>query len=321
MTEYWAERFDELEEDKNHDAELFLAALLVLFQGSIKSIKQHISSWFGKYGKVSVSDSRKSLSPEERKDFQKVLVGYLRDDVDATWVNKLEKMATKTRISRLEFLETEIRHEIEKVYGRYLKDIDEFAINLFVDQHDRVLFELAKGFDRYVNFEKADLDKVRRMMKTPWAVDGKVYSDRIWTDKTKLINEIDNTIARGLIRGDSCDTMTNEIVKRLNVSYVNADRLVKTESAFLASEAEREAYKKFGVDRYVYRAVIDNRTSEMCRYMNGHIFKVSDMKIGVNAPPLHCRCRSTTYPYFEEEESGLIDTTLTFEQWRQMFLK
>lgn len=316
-TEHWETRFDELEEDKNHQAELFLATLLVLFNGSIRSIKKHVSSWFGKYE----GNFRKNLSPSERKEFQTVLVGYIRDDVDRAWIKKLERMATKTRISRLEFLETEVRHEIEKVYGRYLKDIDEFAINLFVDQHDHVLFELARGTGQYVTFDKVDLDKVRRLTKTPWAVDGRVYSDRIWTNKTKLFNEINNIIERGFIRGDSCETMTNEIVKRLKVSYSDAERLVKTESAFLASEAEREVYKKFGVDRYVYRAVMDHRTSEMCRHMNGHVFNVSDMKIGVNAPPLHVRCRSTTYPYFEEEEDGLVDTGLTFDQWKQMFLK
>lgn len=36
--------------------------------------------------------------------------------------------------------------------------------------------------------------------------------------------------------------------------------------------------------------------------MDGKIFKLSDMKIGTNAPPLHPHCRSCTAPYFEDAE-------------------
>ena len=35
--------------------------------------------------------------------------------------------------------------------------------------------------------------------------------------------------------------------------------------------------------------------------MDGQVFNMSDYKIGLNAPPLHCFCRSCTVPYFEDD--------------------
>ncbi|COT72476.1 phage protein [Streptococcus pneumoniae] len=47
---------------------------------------------------------------------------------------------------------------------------------------------------------------------------------------------------------------------------------------------------------YTYVAKLDNKTSDTCRGMDGKTFKVKDMTPGVNAPPMHAHCRSTTMP-------------------------
>ena len=326
MQEYWHERFEELEEDKNHEAELFAAAVLVLFSGSIKQIKNHIAAWYGRYVTNNIAttqDARRFLSPSERNEFQMTLKTYMAEDVSEKWFMRLERFASRVKVTRLETLEIELQHEIEKLFGKYLKDFDTYFFDLYVDQHDHVLFEIAKGVGKSQVFEKVDMDKLRRLLGEAWAVDGKVYSSRIWDNKVKLVNEIKNVIGQGCIRGDTCREMTDEIVKRMNVSYKNAERLVKTESAFISSEAEREAYKKFGIDLYEFIAILDSRTSEICRYMDGKVIPVSQMKVGLNAPPLHCNCRSTTCPYFkaDEAEGTIVDTNMTFEQWRSIFLK
>ncbi|MGL5051574.1 MAG: minor capsid protein, partial [Fusobacteriaceae bacterium] len=35
------------------------------------------------------------------------------------------------------------------------------------------------------------------------------------------------------------------------------------------------------------------RTSDVCKSLNGKIFKIKDAKVGINCPPLHPFCRST----------------------------
>jgi uncharacterized protein with gpF-like domain len=53
---------------------------------------------------------------------------------------------------------------------------------------------------------------------------------------------------------------------------------------------------------------LDSRTSEICRELNGKRFKLSEAEVGVNYPPMHPNCRSTTQLVLDEEykqkESG-----------------
>ncbi|MDK3993290.1 minor capsid protein, partial [Staphylococcus pseudintermedius] len=48
---------------------------------------------------------------------------------------------------------------------------------------------------------------------------------------------------------------------------------------------------------YEFVAKRDEKTSKICRHYDMKVFKVKDMVPGVNAPPMHPHCRSTTVPY------------------------
>lgn len=45
-------------------------------------------------------------------------------------------------------------------------------------------------------------------------------------------------------------------------------------------------FRESGVKRYRFIATIDERTTSACRWLNGKVFNVADMKLGVNAPPI-----------------------------------
>lgn len=64
-------------------------------------------------------------------------------------------------------------------------------------------------------------------------------------------------------------------------------------------ESQKLTYlKELGEDdEYKYVAKIDSKTSKLCHSLNGKIFIVKDMIPGVNAPPMHPWCRSTTVPH------------------------
>ncbi|MDF0230570.1 polymorphic toxin type 50 domain-containing protein, partial [Staphylococcus pseudintermedius] len=48
---------------------------------------------------------------------------------------------------------------------------------------------------------------------------------------------------------------------------------------------------------YEFVAKRDEKTSKICRHYDKKVFKVKDMVPGVNAPPMHPHCRSTTVPH------------------------
>ncbi|WP_287176782.1 minor capsid protein, partial [Staphylococcus sp.] len=90
-------------------------------------------------------------------------------------------------------------------------------------------------------------------------------------------------------------------------------RLLITETARVQTlAAKRHMLEQHGPDaEYEYHAKIDGKTTKTCRGLNKKVFKVKDMKPGVNAPPMHPFCRSAVAPhinpnwrdeFFEERE-------------------
>ena len=74
-----------------------------------------------------------------------------------------------------------------------------------------------------------------------------------------------------------------------------------TEQAYFTTLGQKDAFGELDVEEYEIVATLDNRTSEKCQDMDGQHFPVKDMQPGVNAPPFHVFCRSTTCPYFNDE--------------------
>ena len=66
----------------------------------------------------------------------------------------------------------------------------------------------------------------------------------------------------------------------------------------MQTEAQKLHYMAtLGKDAKVeFVAKLDERTTKECRSHNGNKIKVSEMVPGVNVPPLHPHCRSTTVP-------------------------
>lgn len=81
---------------------------------------------------------------------------------------------------------------------------------------------------------------------------------------------------------------------------------MRTETNHFNAEAEALAYEELGVEKYVFVATLDNRTSEKCQNHDGKVYNFKDKKTGVNYPPLHPNCRSTTRGYLGEKEEKML---------------
>ena len=69
----------------------------------------------------------------------------------------------------------------------------------------------------------------------------------------------------------------------------------------MQTDVAMESYKKNGNEKYEYMA-LGQRPCDACKAINGQIFDVKKMEIGVNAPPMHPNCMCSTAPYVDEAE-------------------
>ena len=135
-----------------------------------------------------------------------------------------------------------------------------------------------------VSFQTVNDNVIREVMQTNWS--GLTFSERIWDNRKKLASKVKETLNKGLIRGDSLQTMAQSLADVMNKDFNRAMVLVHTETCWVQSEASKRQYEEEGVEQYEFMAFLDNRTTEECRHLDGKIFNVSEGVAGVNLPPL-----------------------------------
>ena len=340
MSNYWKERFLK-EEQRVYDlSEEEIKKQIQEYDKAIASLNKDIEIWYNRIAKnnvVSLAEAKRLLSAKELKEFRWTVDEYIKhgkeNGITKDWSKQLENASARVHIERLEALKIQTRGQIEKLYNGRESGFKNFLKNVYTDQHQRTAFEFAKETGVGTNFYKINENLVEDIIKKPWALDGKNFSDRIWSDKEKLINTLHTEMTQGFIRGDSLEDITKRITAKMNVSKSNVKRLVRTESAAYRSKAQLKAFQDLEVEKYQVLATLDARTSDICQDMDGKVFDFKDYEIGTTAPPFHVNCRSVTIPYFDDEEEGeraardpetgktvYVSDKMTYKEWKQKFL-
>lgn len=285
-------------------------------KATIKQIKNNIDleirDLYIKYAednKMSYSEALKYLNNNELKEFKMSLNEYIetaKDDFKRSKYRKeLQAVSTRARVSRLEALRANIIKEVSALETILLSQ-DKFFENTYNESYnfEQYAFEQFKGFK--LSFDKPNTNKIKILTEYPWS--GKNYSNKVWGNTDALINNLDSIITAGLIQGKSI----KELSKSLDIAMYgnsgskgtlyNCERLIRTENAFIVEEATADAYSSMGVEKYEISVTLDTKTSKVCQEQDGKVYKLKDKKTGVNYPPFHVFCRTTTLPIIEWED-------------------
>ena len=142
-------------------------------------------------------------------------------------------------------------------------------------------------------------------------------------NKRALLFNTRETITQGLIQGQSVARMSKSLADAMGKSYHQAETLIRTETNNFHSQADVRAYEAAGVEEYEFVATLDSRTSEICASLDGKHFPIKEAKTGVNYPPMHPRCRSTTVEYDPEDAADWaaggqpMPENMTYEEWTE----
>ena len=302
--EYWKKRQLVREElSFNKGTEAYREYIKILNE-SKKEIENQIAKLYAKYQQevtklgIDKIQANKLLRGTEYKEWRYNIGKYVEEIEKLKKSNpvefkkmsvELETLAYKSRISRLDNLKAGIDYELiqsgEKIKGKVtdtLTDVYENTYTSFVED---------------LNFKKGVISNstIKMALEQEWS--GANYSSRIWSNIDNLAKAIKNEVIVGLNKGINYRTMSQNIAKKFDTSYKNAERLVRTETAHIQNQATLMGYKDSGVVKYEFLAVLDSRTSHTCASLNGEVFKTENAMEGENYPPMHPNCRSTTVPY------------------------
>lgn len=305
--EYWAERaLNEMLMGERSVLD-YEDALLQAYTIALREIKKDIDAFFTRYAKqhkISYAEARKRLTTPELKEFQALVDRWLAEARNGNWsseyIKYLEKLAGAKYVSRLEMLEADVRYQIELIeQGKHVDMTELLSINYLAAFYERS-YTIAHGAEIAVRFNAVSKAGVEKAVKTKWSQYN--YSQTIWNDRDRLVRSLSTIIPQSFSRGLSSNQLGDMIAKEMDASRNRGRTLARTEVNYICNQADLDAYKIAEVEEYEYLATLDLRTSEICRSLDGTVHKVSHAKVGVNFPPMHPNCRSTTVPKFSDQD-------------------
>lgn len=296
--EYWKQRrIQELVQSELITSEGIVKSI-GLYKRALKNINRDINDFYLKYSKktgLDVSELSEIIKGTDRRKFLIDIQNKMqRLGFDLEEVYNPEYLK---QISRLDSLKQQIYWEIASIAPAET-DIMGKSYAKMIDYTYRSTFNDYSGIASSMN--QLDVPVIKKFLKQKWL--GENFSSRIWGNTAKFAKEAPEIVGSGFASGWSPEKIGRELRAVFNVSRRESLTLVRTESSYLHNQVSKEASIDAGLERYEYYAIMDNRTSDICRELDGQVFYYKDSGVGINFPPMHPNCRSTDMPLFDDEK-------------------
>ncbi|EQH93478.1 phage head morphogenesis, SPP1 gp7 family domain protein [Clostridioides difficile DA00310] len=337
--DYWRKRFEQLEEAQNNKSVKYYLELEKQYKLAMNSIEKDILAWYNRFAEsegISLLEAKKLLNTRELEEFKWGVEEYIKygkeNAINQKWMKELENASARVHITRLEALKLQIQQQVEVLYGNELDGIDKLMRDIYTSGYYHTAFNVQQGVNVGWSLMSLDINRINKIISKPWATDGLNFSERIWgKHRPTLVNELYTKLTQSIIRGENPKNLVNDFAKRFNVSKSQAKNLIMTESAFFASASRKDCFNDLDVEKYEIIATLDLRTSNICRELDGKVFDMKDYQVGVTAPPFHCRCRTTTAPFFSDEEgyraargedgkTYYVPSSMKYKEWYEKYI-
>ena len=331
-SEYWARRAELNMELYQKAGEQHLKAIAKAMASAQKQLEEDVDRIIGTFARrfgmteeQAIAYLEKNASQAEYKALFERL-STLEDGVEKQAIQmRLESGAYSQRISTLQTLQENIKIQVTKVSQVMQKEMDEQLTFTSVEGYNRRMYNLQMQTSN--GFNVPDISGMKVAIDTPWS--GTNYSSRIWKNREELAEKLQEAITSNFTSAKSNSQIAKEIAERFGVTFRNAERLVQTETSYIAGKADFKAYSDFGIEEYEYIATLDDRTCEICGPLDGEVRSVNEALVGVNYPPMHPRCRCTTGAADAERASKqrrgkgadgkdiLLPADMSYEEWKK----
>ena len=271
------------------DAEL-TNAVLKEYQAASDDISRKIDDFYEKYADkntISYDEVRKRVRAVGLDDYVKRANAYRKSNKDnPELLKRLNAQYMTSKISRLELLKLEIDFRILQASNAQSE-----TFTAYLAKESAYIYSALSVGNAIKTLNEREIESILQM---EWS--GASYSQRIWRDNDVLANKLKDELVKAAINGTNPRVTAKKLRDVFGGTKPNTERLVRTESTYVANASTAKRYDNMGVKGYEFVAVLDRRTSSICREMNGQTFPLSDFMPGTNAPAMHPNCRSTIVP-------------------------
>lgn len=260
---------------------------------------------------------------------------------------KLTSLAFKERITRAEELKAKSFLVSKQIANVQLDKSTEFYIDTIHESYreasaESIIRQAQKSTKNGViievwnkkdyQFKELSTRYTKNILDSHWL--GSNYSKRIWSDTDALAKRLEELFTVESMTGMSEFEMAKTIASEFDHSIAVARRLIRTEANYMANQAKLKAWQDRGVEQYMLVAVLDLRTSKICKDKDHKIYLVTEAIVNGKDgtyPPFHPWCRTIAVAYFgkrtlsgtrvaNDPESGktiTIQQQETYSDWMQ----
>ncbi|HEU9414447.1 TPA: minor capsid protein [Streptococcus pneumoniae] len=335
--EYWAKRKANLIYQQMDKAEKQADQFDKVYQEAKTYLDKEVNKIFDKFQRdygLSQVEARQVLKNMKDKknlnELRKVLEARPNDPNIQRLLADLDSPAYSFRMKRLERLSDDLDRMRESIYHSEKTGSDAFYSDLMKDSYYKATFDLQQQTGIAYGFSGLPESEIKYLQSFSWVGDGSTYSTDIWKNTGKLTSSIKDELLMSLMTGRDTRETAQAIAERFNVGQNDARRLVRTESAFFHNQMELLSYEEADIEKYIFAAVLDKRTSRICQEHDNQVYDRDKAVPGVNCPPMHPWCRSTTVGYDEDAdysklkrrarnpETGKVEyvpADMTYKEW------
>ena len=296
---YWDKRAIKRLTQAEKSSEEYINRIKKMYDQANKDLDREIAKIYKNYSKETGIDVQTLKQLLTHKETSKVF-----KELKAKGYDKYVRDNYKSRITRLEQIKAQIYDKAKEVYTKEELLNHDCYKNVVNNSYYKSIYDTQMGTGYDFSFNKLDDNLLNSLLRERWS--GKNYSQRIWGNTDILAESVSEIVGGALLSGQSISKTAKQIKDRYGVSKYYAERLVRTETNHFNNEADAMAYEEMGVNEYVFVAVLDSRTSPMCQDHDNKVYKYKDREVGVNYPPLHPNCRSTTRGYLGKEAEKML---------------
>ncbi|MDH8771882.1 minor capsid protein [Staphylococcus epidermidis] len=291
---YWEERAKEIIKEETLSDKEISEEIERIINEMIDDIEKEIAKFYARYATsegISMSEAKKKVDAFDVVKFANQAKQYVdtRDFSDVA--NKeLRAYNTKMYVSREKLLKAQIGLLVTYTYAK----LESQMHNYMESAYYRALKQQAGILGDTLQVASTD---VKAIVLAPFQNSN--WSRRLWRDMKRTRIQVQRAVTHVIVRGRHPYEFVKELRKESGNSTYEIRRLLITETARVQTIATKQhMLENQGPDaEYKYVAKLDGKTTKTCRGLNGKVFKVKDMKPGVNAPPMHPFCRSSVVPY------------------------
>ena len=331
---YWKKRQEEKLSSILNDAQVASEYVSDIYSKASLYTQSKINGIFEKYRDghgLSNADAKEMLdsliSDRDYNQIKRILENNPKTKQRKELLKKLDTPPYQYRIKRLENMQSQLDKLMNEVY-KVEKDVStDCYINSAFNAYYRNVYNLQKGMKVAYQFDMLDPELIDSMLKSRWS--GKNYSNRIWDNTNALAESLKDEMLMGVLTNKTEKEMADTIMNKFAVGAYQARRLIQTESAAMTAFADQQAFKDAGIEKEMFIAVHDSRTSQICQQHDRSIVEIAKAKVGVNVPPLHPNCRSHMIPYIEgvtdamkkrqrnpvTNKDEVVDVSENYDQW------